>query len=166
MKDGDTLPKTFRMGLIVPMLEGAAGHGRRGEYAQLMTDVLTAAHRWARTWERARPDRAVDDIAELYRPDAVYRSSALGPPEPGGAVAFLRRQFALEEDVQVRFGSPIAGGERAAVEWWASWIEAGQAVTLAGTSVLRFAPDGLVVDHVDYSLHAEGRHAPYAGWGS
>ena len=29
-------------------------------------------------------------------------------------------------------------------------VEADQAVTLAGTTVLRFDPDGLVVDHVDY----------------
>ncbi len=40
--------------------------------------------------------------------------------------------------------------QRAAVEWSASFVEADQAVTLAGTTVLRFDPDGLVVDHVDY----------------
>ena len=49
-----------------------------------MVDVLAAAQKWARTWERAWPQRAVDDIAALYRPDAVYRSSAVRQPEPPG----------------------------------------------------------------------------------
>ena len=40
--------------------------------------------------------------------------------------------------------------QHATVEWSASFVEADQAVTLAGTTVLRFDPDGLVVDHVDY----------------
>jgi len=107
----------------------------------------------------------VGDIAGLYRPDATYRSSPFAEPEPGGAVAYLRRQFAVEEAVQCRFGDPIVSAERAAVEWWASWIEGAEVVTLAGTTVLSFAPDGLVVDHVDYWVQAEGRHGPYAGWG-
>jgi len=107
----------------------------------------------------------VGNIAALYRSDATYRSSALRDPEPGGALTYLRRQFAVEEDVQCQFANPIVGGARAAVEWWASWVEGGETVTIAGTTVLRFAPDGLVEDHVDYWVQAEGRHAPYRGWG-
>jgi hypothetical protein len=107
----------------------------------------------------------VGDIAGLYRPDATYRSSALRDPEPGGALGYLRRQLAVEETVHCRFASPIVDGSRAAVQWWASWVEGDEQVTLAGTTVLRFASDGLVEDHVDYWLQAEGRHAPYDGWG-
>lgn len=107
----------------------------------------------------------MDVIAALYDPAADYRSSALADPEPGGAVAYLRRQFNNESDVECRFGEPIAMSERAAVEWWASWFEDGRTVTLAGTTVLRFRPDGRVSDHVDYWLQVEGREPPYAGWG-
>ena len=127
-------------------------------------DVHEAAQRWARTWQRAWPALAVEDIAALYRSDAVYRSSPFGPPEPGGADAYLRRQFTVESSVQCRFGTPVAAGSRAAVEWWASWVEAGETLTLAGTTMLRFAPDGLVVDHVDYWVQAAGRPAPYDEW--
>jgi hypothetical protein len=128
-------------------------------------EVSVAAQRWARTWERAWPDGAIDAIAALYQPTAAYRSSALADPEPGGAIAYLRRQFPNESDVQCSFGEPIATGERAAVEWWASWVEDGSTVTLAGTTVLRFASDGRVSEHVDYWVQAEGRQRPYAGWG-
>jgi hypothetical protein len=43
-------------------------------------------------------------------------------------------------------------------------IEAGQAITLAGATVLRFDSAGLVVDHVDYWVQSQGLTAPYAGW--
>jgi hypothetical protein len=41
---------------------------------------------------------------------------------------------------------------------------AGQAITLAGATVLRFDADGLVVDHVDYWVQSQGRTVPYDGW--
>jgi nuclear transport factor 2 (NTF2) superfamily protein len=123
-----------------------------------------AAARWAQTWQRAWPLRDAAAIAALYAPDAAYRSSALAEPEPGGASAYLGRQFPLEQDVRCRFGQPLVDGTRAAVEWWASWIEDGQTVTLAGVTVLHFDGEGRVVDHVDYWLHAEGRRQPYLGW--
>ena len=129
-------------------------------------DALAVAQRWARTWERAWPARATDDIIALYADGASYRASALRGPEPGGAAAYLGRQFAVEENVRCRFGDPVAAGDRAAVEWWASWVESGQPVTLAGVTVLRFDDCERVVDHVDYWLSTVGRHEPYSGWGS
>ena len=75
-------------------------------------------------------------------------------------------QFALEEGVRCRFGSPIAGGDRASVEWWASWVEGGREVTLAGATILRFDGEGRVVEHVDYWVEGEGQTEPFAGWGS
>jgi hypothetical protein len=40
-------------------------------------------------------------------------------------------------DIQCWFGEPIASGDRAAVEWWASWTEQGQELTFARVTVLR-----------------------------
>ena len=57
------------------------------------------------------------------------------------------------------------GRRPAAVEWWASYREAGTKVTLAGTTVLRFGRDGLVAEHVDYWIEGSGRTAPFPGWG-
>ena len=72
--------------------------------------------------------------------------------------------FAVESDVECLFGEPVASGDRAAVEWWGSWVEGGKTLTLAGTSVLRFDENGLVVDQRDYWNEVEGREEPYAGW--
>ncbi len=123
-----------------------------------------AAARWAETWQRAWPTRDAEAIELLYAPNASYRSSALADPEPGGVTAYLTRQFAAEQDVQCRFGQPVADRARAAVEWWASWVEDAQTVTLAGVTLLRFDIDGRVVDHVDYWLSTGGRREPYPGW--
>lgn len=128
-------------------------------------DVLLAARRWAETWRRAWPDKESQRIAALYAKGASYRSSPFDQPEVGGALAYVERQFAVEEAVECQFADPIAAGDRAAIEWWASFIEAGQVLTLAGTTVLRFNADGQVVDHVDYWMQSQGRSAPYPDWG-
>jgi hypothetical protein len=134
-------------------------------YARLV-DVEEAARRWARTWERAWPRKDPEAIAELYADGAIYRSHPMRDPESGSALGYTRSQFEIEESIECRFGAPITSGDRAAVEWWASWLENGRDLTLAGTTVLRFDPEGRVVEHVDYWVEREGRIAPFSGWGT
>jgi hypothetical protein len=135
-----------------------------GLYAR-MVDVHDAARRWAQTWERAWPAKDAPAIAALYADGAVYRSHPMRDPEPGSALAYVTREFGLEEWVVCRFGAPIAAGDRAAVEWWASWVQDGRELTLAGSTVLRFDGEGRVVEHVDYWVEADGRVPPFRGWG-
>jgi ketosteroid isomerase-like protein len=129
-------------------------------------DVEYTARRWAETWERAWPRRDVEAIAALYADDVLYRALVFREPERGleGVRGYLSREFGLESDVECRFGEPVAAGDRAAVEWWASWVEEGKAVTLAGTTMLRFDADGLVVDHRDYWNSVDRRELPFQGW--
>src|ERR671931_657776 len=100
-------------------------------------DAREAARRWARTWERAWPEKDGAAIAALYDEDAIYRSHPMREPESGGASGYVQRQFAIEESIECRFGEPIVGGDRAVVEWWASWAGGGRDLTLAGATVLR-----------------------------
>jgi hypothetical protein len=100
----------------------------------------------------------------LYAPDATYRSHPHRDPVPGGVAAYVTRVFGEKSAVQCWFGAPIAMGTRAAVEWWASYVEEEREVTLSGATVLTFDSDGLVVDHVDYWVQSGGRSAPFGGW--
>jgi len=129
-------------------------------------DVEAAARRWAETWIRAWPDYDVEAIASFYAEDAVYRAYPFREPDLGltGVRRYLRENFAVEDEVECWFGDPVAAGERAAVEWWATWVEKGERLTLAGATLLRFGSDGLIVDHRDYWNQVERREAPYAGW--
>lgn len=128
-------------------------------------DVHEAARRWAETWERAWPLKDVEAISALYADGAVYRSHPMREPEPGSALAYTSREFANEDDIRCWFATPIADGDRAAIEWWASWIEDRRPVTIAGATVLRFDDRGLVVAHVDHWNAREGRLEPFPGWG-
>jgi hypothetical protein len=62
-----------------------------------------------------------------------------------GVRSYVSRVFAEEDDPRVWVATPIVDGERAAISWWASLREEGVETTLAGTSVIRFDSDGLVV---------------------
>lgn len=125
-----------------------------------------AARRWRDTWEQAWPRGDVDAIAALYAPSATYRALAFRQPDQGidGVRRYLRANFDAEGDVACRFAEPIAGDTRAAVEWWASWVEDGQELSMAGVTLLRFDDSGRVVDHRDHWNQDEGRSLPYAGW--
>ncbi len=125
-----------------------------------------AAERWRQRWQDAWPRRDVDAIAALYAPSAAYRALAFRPAVHGidGARCYLRDAFAGESDVTCRFGDPVADGSRAAVEWWASWVEGGERLTMAGTTMLAFDDEGRVVDHRDYWNQRPARMEPYPGW--
>ena len=131
-------------------------------------DVESAAARWAETWSRAWPERDAEAIAALYSDAVVYRSPPFREPELGltGVRRYLSQQLPAEQNSQCWFGTPIASGDRAAVEWWASWTEQGQELTFAGVTVLRFDEQGKVVEHRDYDNHVERHEPPYAGWSS
>ena len=62
-------------------------------------------------------------------------------------------------------GEPFVVGRTAAIEWWAAVVESGENVSLAGTSWLRFADDGRVVEQHDYWGTAPGHTPPWEGWG-
>ncbi len=129
-------------------------------------DAKAAAQRWADTWSRAWPQRDAEAIAALYADTAVYRSPAFRLPDLGlaGVRRYLSEQLPAEENIECWFGQPIVSGDRAAVEWWASWTEQGQDLSYAGVTVLRFDDEGQVVEHRDYDNHVKRRDPPYPGW--
>ncbi|MCA1569213.1 MAG: nuclear transport factor 2 family protein [Chloroflexi bacterium] len=130
-------------------------------------DGTDAARRWAATWQRAWELKDLDAIVALYAPDVVASSEPFREVDHGldGVRGYVSGAFADESDVRAWFGEPVVDGERAAVEWWAALREAGEEVTLAGTSVLRFDAHGLVVAQRDTWNMATGRREPPDGWG-
>ena len=78
---------------------------------------------------------------------------------------YVSQAFAEEEEPRVWMGEPVVGAHHAAVEWWAALRENGAETTLAGTSVLKFDADGLVIEQRDAWNQADGRREPPEGWG-
>jgi hypothetical protein len=128
-------------------------------------DADAAARRWIDAWSRAWRELDADLLEPIYAPDASHRSHPFRAPRK--PLEYARWAFAEEEgQPEVWMGEPFVAGERAAIEWWASVIENGEQVTLAGTSIVRFDADGRVTEQHDYWGQADGRVPPWAGWGT
>jgi ketosteroid isomerase-like protein len=119
-------------------------------------DAHAAVHDWVDGWTRGWEAADPDPIAALYAEDAVFRSQPFREPE-ASARDYALRAFADETLVECRFAEPIVDGERAAVEYWAVLRTPDGEQTLAGTAVIRFGTDGLVVEQHDYWSMGPGR---------
>jgi hypothetical protein len=132
----------------------------------LPVDIKAIAARWADAWQRGWPAKDVEAMAAFYSPEATYLSVPFREPDRGveGVRGYLNREFGVESHIECWFRIPVVEGNRAAIEWWASWLEDGKELTLAGSTFLRFDDKGLIVDHRDYWNQASGRLAPYENW--
>jgi ketosteroid isomerase-like protein len=132
-----------------------------------MTDIGLAARAWADTWQRCWQEGEADPIVALYADDATFTSHPFREVSRGraGVREYVEGAFGDESEVRAWFGAPVVDGDRAAVRWWAALREAGEEVTLAGTSFLRFDADGLVAEQWDAWHMTAGRRDPTPGWG-
>lgn len=108
-------------------------------------------------WAEAWPRRDVEAIVAVYAANATFSSH----PFRGGEEvrAYVEWVFGDQESSECRFGAPVVQDDRAAVDWWGVVTARDGAVeTLAGTSLLRFGKDGLVVEQRDVWASAPGRH--------
>jgi hypothetical protein len=110
-----------------------------------------AAARWAAAWKAGWEALDPEPILACYAADALLSTEPFREPYRGlaGVREYVTAVFGEEAPPRVWMGEPIVDGDRAAVPWWASLVEEGAEVTLAGTSVLRFDSDGLVVEQWD-----------------
>ena len=124
---------------------------------------MSAGRRWADEYRRAWLAGDAEAAGALYAENCIYRSHPFRELED--AREYARWAYADASAREVWFGEPIADGDRAVVEYWAILVApSGEEMTLAGCSVLRFGPDGLVVDARDYWHEQPGRRAPPAEW--
>ena len=134
---------------------------------QSEADASEAARRWAEVWKSAWEAKDTEAIVALYHPDVVFSTQPFRDPylRRTGVREYVSQAFAEEEGLRVWIGEPIVDGDRASIEWWAALTENRIEITLAGTSVLRFDADGLVVEQRDTWNQADGRREPPDGWG-
>ncbi len=119
-------------------------------------DTAAAARRWADVWSRAWPAADADAIDALYARTAVFYSHPFR--ERQGPKEYVEWAFADQREAECRFGEPVVGSDRAAVDWWAVIVAPDDSVeTLAGTSLLRFDEHGLVVEQRDAWASEPGR---------
>src|SRR5439155_19201915 len=112
--------------------------------------------RWADVWARAWPVGDPESIAALYASGALFYSLPFREPEP--PARYVEKVFREQAAAECRFGEPVVSGKRAAVDWWGVITSTdGSVETIAGTSLLRFDDDGLVVEQRDAWAGEAGR---------
>ncbi|MBC7462004.1 MAG: nuclear transport factor 2 family protein [Thermoleophilia bacterium] len=134
----------------------------------LMEDEQTRAwaQRWKAEWTVNWSAGTLHNVLPLYAVNAEFRSIAHREADIGHvAIGAVFDTFqAGATNVDCRFGEPLVEGRRAVLEWWASWIEDGEAMSMAGCSSLRFDSSGLVVSSREYWNISEGKSEPYEHW--
>ena len=125
---------------------------------------MSDAARWAAAFRQAWLKGDAEAAARLYAADCVFRSHPFRELED--ARAYMRRVLPEAEAPEVWFGEPIEDGDRAAVEYWALFVEPdGTESTIAGCHVMRFDADGLVAEARDYWSLEPGHRRPPETWG-
>jgi hypothetical protein len=134
-----------------------------------VNDATAGAYgEWLDAYRRAWIEKNAAAARELFTPDAVYREQPFEPPFVGAdAIAgYWSRVTATQRDIQLRYGRPVAEGNRVAVEWWATLVNDDAPYTLAGEFLLLFAADGRCRELREYWILKEGTHEPPDGWGT
>ena len=128
-------------------------------------ETREAARRWAEAWNSGWKALDPEPIMALYAPNATHVTEPFREPARGAAAIrrYVERVFGEEEEPRVWVGDPIVDGDRAAISWWASLREGGAEMTLAGVSIVRFDPDGLVVEQWDAWNRLDERRDPPDG---
>jgi len=112
-------------------------------------ETREAAERWRRAWARGWHAHEAEPILELYAEGAHFQSHPFRDPQPPRN--YIVPTLAAEAWADCEFMEPVVDGERAAVEWRAEVrLKDGGTERLAGVSLLRFDPNGLVVEQRDF----------------
>lgn len=125
--------------------------------------------RWIENYRLAWENGDADEVADLFTPDATYRSSVFREPHVGAAEIreYWQGAAGAQHGVAVRMGRPVITAERVAVEWWTTMTDPDDGeVTLPGCLLLRFAADGRCRELWEYWQVQPGRRDPPPGWGA
>jgi hypothetical protein len=126
-------------------------------------ETAAAARAWIAAWKAAWVAGDPDPLDVVYAEGARFRSEPFRDLQQPRAYA--EWAFAAQDSAECWFGEPIVDGDRAAVEYWGVVRFEGADETIVGTAVLRFGPDGKVVEQRDTWNSKPGRFEPPHGWG-
>lgn len=119
-----------------------------------------AARAWVEAWSDGWRNHQPEVVAGRYAADCEFMSHPFRELRRGreGAAAYVEQTFAQEKAARFTFAEPVVASDgRAAVEYRAVITATDESVsTLAGTTLLRFNAEGLVVEHRDYWAITEG----------
>ena len=126
-----------------------------------------AVESWIEENLRCWREKDSDAVTKLFTDTASYRSSPFREPHRGAEAirTYWTRATAPQVDFRVKVGTPICEGDHTSVEWWSTWTEAEEPVTLPGCLALRFESDSRCKELREYWHHDASIREPPDGWG-
>ena len=123
---------------------------------------------WLEAYGRAWLGTGKGGVAELFTEDAAYWAEPFAEPHVGHdaihAYWYERGHYGVSG---LRFGEPVAAGQRAAVEWWAVLdVEGFVSHTVSGVMNVRRAEDGRCAELRAIETRGSGERSPAEGWGT
>ena len=120
----------------------------------------------SRSYRTAWVERDAEAAATLFTEDSQYREQPLQHAFQGaeGVRDYSARVTTTQTDISLDWGTPITDGDHTAVEWWVRLTNAGEPVTLAGSTTLLFAPDGRCRELREYWHYTPEHVSPPQGW--
>ena len=125
------------------------------------------ADRWIESYRQAWESGDSHAAAALFSDDARYWSSPFRDPHVGraGVLEYWSGATGTQSDTRVVMGTPLVDGSHVAVEWWASFREDGDPITLPGVLLLAFGRDGLCTLLRENWCYEPVTEQPFDGWG-
>lgn len=125
---------------------------------------------WLAAYHDAWMTRNAEQVAQLFTEDGIYHTHPFRPPYRGRReiYAYWQRATSTQEEVELRWGTPIVSEHYTAVEWWATMRDTKDGeLTLSGCLLLRFSEAGLCEELREYwHLEVGSRLLPLATWGN
>ena len=123
---------------------------------------------WLERYRSAWVGRDADAAAQLFTADALYREQPFTSPFAGRDAIrdYWSTVTRAQSQIELRYGTPVVEGHRLAVEWWATLLNDGEPLTLAGEFLLVFDENGLCRELREYWLLKEATVEPPTGWGA
>lgn len=124
--------------------------------------------RWVEAYRIAWETRDPNAAAALFTENGSYRNNIFEEPHRGrdGVAAYWAGVTAAQSEPAVQMGEPFVDGDRVAVEFWTTMLDAGDELTLPGCLLLKFDDDGLCRDLREYWMTASEIRQPFPGWGA
>lgn len=127
---------------------------------------MTAPHERYRDFLETLSLETLDRLADHVTPDVRFKDPFNDVEGVDAMTRVFRHMFANVDDIRFTVHHSMASGDTGFMSWRFQGMLSGKLWTFEGTSVLRFAPDGRVAEHIDY-WDAAGEfyeRFPVIGW--
>ena len=127
---------------------------------------MTAPHERYRTFLETLTLETLDRLTDHVTPDVRFKDPFNDVRGADAMARVFRHMFANVDNIRFTVHHSMASGDTGLMSWRFEGMLSGKVWSFEGTSVITFAPDGRVAEHIDYWDAASQFYErfPVIGW--